>query len=296
MSSYVDLHCHSTASDGTLSPTEVVRMAKRSDLCGLALTDHDTIAGVAEAAAEAQRLGITFLPGIEISCIFPRPGTLHLLGYGIDSASPALHEMTRRLVAGRAQRNTRIIGRLNELGIDISEADVRATAPAGSAAVIGRPHIAMALIAKGYVNNTAEAFKTYLGQGGRVYVDKEQLTPEEALDLVRASGGLPVLAHPVQLRRQNDDELLAVIKSLTDKGLAGIEVIHSDHTAAMTDKFSTWADELNLLKTGGSDFHGTPKQHIKLGYAGRRRIPRSMMDGLIERLSAVGKLGETRVG
>jgi hypothetical protein len=296
MSSYVDLHCHSTASDGTLSPTEVVRLAKRSDLWGLSLTDHDTIGGIAEAAAEAQRLGITFLPGIEISCIFPRPGTLHLLGYGIDPASPALAEMTCRLVAGRAQRNTRIIGKLNELGIDISEADVRATAPAGDAAVIGRPHIAMALVKKGIVNNTSEAFKTYLGQGGRVYVDKEQITPEEALDLVRASGGLPVLAHPVQLRRPGDDELLTVIKYLAQHGLAGIEVIHSDHTAAMTEKFAAWADELNLLKTGGSDFHGTPKMHIKLGYAGRRRIPRSMMDDLFDRLSSVPRVGQARVG
>src|SRR5689334_14747159 len=189
---YVDLHCHSTASDGTMSPAEVVRLAKDSGLSGLALTDHDTTAGCAEAEAEARRVGIDFLCGIEISCHYPRPGTMHLLGYGIDPQSPPLRELTSTLIEGRDRRNEEMVRRLNEIGIPISLQDVRNEA---GGEVIGRPHIAAALVRRGIVSNTGEAFRHYLGAGGSVWVDKEQLSSRQAIEMIHEAGGLAALAH-----------------------------------------------------------------------------------------------------
>jgi predicted metal-dependent phosphoesterase TrpH len=280
MTPSVDLHCHSTASDGTLSPEEVVRLAKQIGLTGLALTDHDTVAGIPAAANEARKLGIDFLPGIEISCEYPRPGTMHLLGYGIDPQNPTLTDLTRTLVGGRDARNLQIIDRLNQLGIPITLKEIQDLAGGD---VIGRPHFAEALVRRGVVSNTAEAFNVYLGQGGRVYVDKEQLTARRAIEMILESGGLPVLAHPSQLKKENNAQLENVIKELVDFGLAGVEVIHRDHRDSLIDLLSDLAERYNLLKTGGSDFHGGNKPHIQLGKAGGRSIPREYFDDLVER-------------
>ncbi len=284
-SQFIDLHCHSTASDGTLPPEEVVRLAHRSGLAGLSLTDHDTIAGIAPAAAEAAKIGLAFLPGIEISCTYPAPGTMHLLGYGVHPHSPVLTEMTRGLIAARDNRNPQIIHRLNELGVSITMAEVDAQA---GDAVVGRPHIAAVLLRKGYVSSIKNAFDKYLGQGASAYFDKERLSPKCAFELVQQSGGLVVLAHPIQLRTQNDSELDRVVKDLVDLGLDGIEVFHSDHDAAWVDKTNAIADRYNLLKTGGSDFHGTNKKDIQLGTANGRRIPKAFLDALLDRLAAKG--------
>jgi len=294
MAEYVDLHCHSTASDGTLPPAEVVRLAKQSGLVGLALTDHDTIGGVEEAAAEAQRLGLTFLVGIEISCEYPAPGTMHILGYGVDPQSPTLRDLTRRLLEGRDNRNPRIIQKLNELGVSITMREVEEEARTGAVdktKPIGRPHIAAVLVRKGYVSSIKQAFDKYLAQGGAAYFDKERLTMREAMDLIRQSGGMPVLAHPVQLRTENDAQLERVVKDLVDLGLVGLEVIHSDHDAGLAEKYSRLADRYGLLKTGGSDFHGTNKKDIRLGLANGRRIPREFLDRLLERHRELRRAG-----
>ncbi|HEX4054851.1 MAG TPA: PHP domain-containing protein [Tepidisphaeraceae bacterium] len=274
---FVDLHCHSTASDGTLSPTDVVRLAVERDLSALALTDHDTIAGVAEAAAEARKVGIDFVPGIEISAEYPHPGTMHLLGYGVDPQSPTLRDLTKQLIAGRDDRNPRIIAKLRGLGVSITMDEVEAEAGGN---VIGRPHIAAILARKGYVSSIKQAFDKYLAPGGLAYFDKERLSPKKAIRMILECGGLPVLAHPVQLRYQNDAQLERVVKDLIDMGLAGMEVIHSDHTAAMVEQYTALADRFGLIKTGGSDFHGTNKQ-IDLGTAAGRRIPRRFFDDLL---------------
>jgi predicted metal-dependent phosphoesterase TrpH len=279
-SGYVDLHCHSTASDGTRSPTDIVRLAKDSGLSALALTDHDTGAGVAEAASAAESLGIDFLPGIEISCEYPHPGTMHLLGYGIDPENPVLRDLTARLIAGRNNRNPRIVARLNELGVSISMDEVESEA---GGTVVGRPHIAAILVRKGYVNSIKHAFDKFLGTTGLAYFDKERLTSRQAMELVRQSGGLPVLAHPIQLRTTNDAELTRVVKDLVDLGLVGLEVIHSDHDRSMVERYGTLADKYKLLKTGGSDFHGANKKDISLGLANGRRVPRAWFDALRER-------------
>jgi predicted metal-dependent phosphoesterase TrpH len=280
--SFVDLHCHSTASDGTLSPTEVVQLAKRSGLTALALTDHDTIAGCAEAAAAAKEIGIDFLPGIEISAEFPHPGTMHILGYGVDPKSETLSKLTDTLIAGRDNRNPRIIAKLQELGLKITMEEVEQEA---GGQVVGRPHIAAILLRKGYVKTIKDAFNKYLAQGAPAYFDKERLTPKQALQMIRDSGGLPVLAHAIQLRTENDAQLERIIKDLLDLGLVGIEVYHSDHNDDWIAKCEHFAKKYNLLKTGGSDFHGTNKTHIKLGDARGHQVPRVLFDDLVARAS-----------
>ncbi len=278
---YVDLHCHSTASDGTFPAREVVRLAKSSGLVGLALTDHDTVAGIDDAQDEAQQLGLQFVAGIEISCTYPAPGTLHMLGYGVDPGSPVLREMMRQLIDARDNRNPRIIAKLNDLGVAINMDELNSEAGAG---VVGRPHIAAILHRKGYVSSIKQAFDKYLGLGAPAYFDKERLPPQRALELIDRSGGVAVLAHPIQLRATNDAELDRAVKDLVDQGLAGIETIHSDHDQAMIEKCTRLAERYDLLQTGGSDFHGTNKKNIGLGSANGRRIPREMMDRLMERL------------
>lgn len=292
MTNFVDLHSHSTASDGTLAPAEVVRLAVRNGLCGLALTDHDTIGGIAEAAAEAKSAGITFLSGIEISAEYPHPGTLHILGYGVDPNSACLRDLTRQLLEGRDNRNPKIIARLRELGVAITMEEVEQearTAEAekeGKKKPVGRPHIAAILLRKGYVSSMKQAFDKYLAPGGLAYFDKERLTPEQALRMIHESGGLPVLAHPVQLRTADDAQLLGVIEELKGMGLAGLEVIHSDHDAALVEKYSQYAERFGLLKTGGSDFHGSNKKDIDLGTANGRKVPREWMDALLARIGS----------
>jgi len=280
MPEYVDLHCHSTASDGTLAPAAVVQLAKDSGLVGLSLTDHDTVAGIPEARDAANKLGIIFLPGIEISCTYPPPGTMHLLGYGIDPESAVLREMTRQLIEARDNRNPKIIAKLNDLGVAITIEEVEQEA---QGEVIGRPHIAAVLARKGYVSSIKQAFEKYLGQGAAAYFDKERMSPAKAIGLIRDSGGIAVLAHPIQLRTNNDAELARVVKDLLDLGLEGIETIHSDHDAALVEKYSDLARRFSLLPTGGSDFHGRNKQDIHLGRAAGRRIDRVFMDNLLER-------------
>ena len=288
MSQYVDLHCHSTASDGTLAPAEVVRLARDSGLAGLALTDHDTVGGVAEAEAEAGRLGLAFLTGIEISCEYPHPGTMHILGYGVDPQNPALRDLTAALLAGRDDRNPKIIKRLQELGVAISMQEVEAEA---GGTVIGRPHIAAILLRKGYVGSIKSAFNEYLAPGGKAYFDKERLSMSEAMRRIQQSGGMPVLAHPVQLRTTNDAELERVVKDLADLGLVGLETIHSDHDAALVEKYTRLADRFGLLKTGGSDFHGTNKHNISLGNANGRQIPFEFMEALLKRRQELRRAG-----
>jgi len=286
-SSFVDLHCHSTASDGTLAPAEVVRLAKEVGLTGLALTDHDTIGGIAEARGEADRLGIDFIAGIEISAEFPHPGTLHLLGYGVDPESAVLKEMTGKLIEGRDTRNPKIVQRLQELGVAITmeEVEKEAGKDVDTRSVVGRPHIAAILQRKGYVSSIKQAFDKYLAPGGLAYFDKERLSPRRALEMIRESRGLSVLAHPVQLRTENDAQLERIVKDLIDLGLRGMEVIHSDHDAATVEKLTRLADRYSLLKTGGSDFHGSNKKNIQLGLANGRRIQREYFDKLAAALS-----------
>ena len=287
MNSWVDLHTHSTASDGTLTPRQLVDSASESGLCGLALTDHDTGNGLAEAQNRAAGIGLRFVPGIEISAEYPHPGTLHILGYFIDPHSPALEEMSRILLEGRNARNPRIVKRLNELGCPVTMEQVFEIAnrgvPEGRAVVVGRPHIAQALVEANCVATGKQAFDIYLGVTGSAYFDKERLTPRAALDCIHRSGGVAVLAHPVQLRTGNHAELQHVVGNLKDMGLDGIEAWHSDHRPRESELFLEIARRYSLVPTGGSDFHGANKPDIKLGW-GRNavRVPTAVLDRLEE--------------
>lgn len=262
---------------------ELIDQAKQNGLSAIALTDHDTIGGVFEAASRAKEVGIDFLSGIEISAESPTPaGTLHILGYGIDPTNDVLKDLTQTLRSGRDIRNPRIIARLNELGIPITLKEVESVAGEG---VVGRPHIATVLVKKGIVRSIQEAFDRYLGQGGLAYFDKELLTSRQAIEQIRSAGGVAVLAHPVQLRTTNDAELERIIKDLVDQGLQGIEVFHSDHTDSNVRVYLDFARRYGLICTGGSDFHGRNKPGIFLGRAGEYRVPREWYETLVSAVS-----------
>ncbi len=276
----IDLHCHSTASDGTMSPRDVIALGKEIGLSAMSLTDHDTIGGIADAAAQAAESGIDFLPGIEISAKFPEPGTLHILGYGIDPSNDELTKLTKELRGGRDDRNERIVKKLQSLGIDIQLQEVLALAQG----TVGRPHIAQVLVNKHVVSHVQEAFKKYLGQGGLAYEDKERFTAREAIAMIHAAGGVAICAHPVQLRLQNFARMRQVLKDLVDLGLDGVEVIHSDHRPLDVKFLDSFATQYKLLKTGGSDFHGSMKSKVRLGMARQRPIPRAYFDAILARL------------
>ena len=279
--SFIDLHCHSTASDGSLAPADVVRLAKSAGVSAISLTDHDTVQGNREAAQEAARLGIDFITGIEISCEFRQPGTMHLLGYGIDPESTVLAELSRELVGNRNDRNPRMVRLLNDLNVSVTMNEWEQEA---GGTIVGRPHLAAILVRKGYVSSVKHAFDKYLGQGGLAYFDKEVIPPRRAVEMIIASGGVAVLAHPSQLRCGNDAELVTTIKNLVDMGLGGVEVMHSDHDDAMVARLAKIADRFDLLKTGGSDFHGHSKKHIDFGWSRGQRVPRNFFDALEARL------------
>ena len=280
MSQFVDLHCHSTASDGSLRPREVVRLAQRAGLSGLSLTDHDTIDGLAEAAEECARLGIAFVPGVEISCRWPFPGTLHILGYCFDPQSAAITRLCRRLVEARRQRNPRMVSRLRELGVDITMEELAAEA---GGQIVGRPHMAAILVRKGYAGSIPHAFEKYLGPGRPAYFPKETVEPREGIGAITEGGGVAVLAHPTQLKTKSTGDLERILRDLMEMGLQGIEVMHCDHSRRDAEIMNGLARRLGLLRTGGSDFHGNNKEGSALGWAGDLRVPRAFMEELLTR-------------
>jgi len=244
--SHIDLHVHSTASDGGLSPTEVVAEAKKNNVTLLALADHDTTDGVAESQAAARGTSVQIIPAVELS-VGSGPREIHVLGYFLDIENQPLQKALNRLRSARDTRNERIIERLSELGAPIDLARVRAIAGDGS---VGRPHIATALVEAGHVGSIGEAFRRYLARGKPGYAGRERLSPAEAADLIRSAGGIPVLAHPAKLGGR------MAIESLLDEGMEGVEAYHSDHTERDVALLLQIAEERGLLVTGGTDSHG----------------------------------------
>lgn len=255
-----DLHLHSTASDGADSPTRIVELASEAGLAGIALTDHDTLAGISEAQDVAGRLGIDFIPGVELSV--DHDGTkMHVLVYGIEPHPGPLQDELAGLLAGRAERNRRIVAALTDLGYDITLADVEDQAGGPS---IGRPHIADALVAKGYLTSRDEAFNELLHDGGAVYFPRPRLTATEAIELGLASGGVTVIAHPktIQLR---SDAFTRMFEELASIGLGGIEAHHPMHDLPLRAHLAELARSLSLIATGGSDYHGMTKREFRIG-------------------------------
>jgi predicted metal-dependent phosphoesterase TrpH len=243
----IDLHTHSTASDGMLSPAEVVRAARDLELTTLALTDHDTTDGVAEAQAAGRELGVEVIAGVEINSE-GEYGDVHLLGYFVDPAHAPLQDKLLSIRDARVGRAKGMLKKLAEMGMPV-EWD-RVMAIAGDASSIARPHIARALLEAGHVASTQEAFDKYIDNNGPAYVNRLRLTPQETIDVIHSAGGLIVLAHPSRAR------LVGLIPMLHDLGLDGIEVYYPEHTREEVAMLERIAVERGLLMTGGSDFHG----------------------------------------
>lgn len=257
----IDLHVHSNASDGTYAPAEVVRLAKEGGLRALALTDHDTIDGLAEAVAAGPRYGVEVIPGVEVSARFSG-GSMHILGLDINFSNGHLNERLAVLKRARAERNPQIIAKLNALGIKITLKQVEKLSGQGQ---MGRPHIARALMEAGYVRSIQEAFDLYLRYDGQAYVPKFRFPPAEAIAMIREVQGVPVLAHPFTLNLGSAAALKNTLEELMALGLAGVEVIYSEHTPEQEALYLRLAGELGLLVTGGSDFHGDNKPEVSLG-------------------------------
>lgn len=270
-----DLHSHSTASDGVQSPAENVKLAKMAGLSAMAVTDHDTVDGVAEALKEGQRQGIEVIPGIEISTV-NKGQDIHVLGYFIDIHNESFLNKLMDLRRVRDKRNEMIIERLQQLNIPITVEEVYAK-KTGDRKNIGRPHIAEVLMDKGYVESMEEAFELYLGKEGKAYANPPRITPFEAFEIIRQAGGVPVLAHPGLYR---DDEM--VLDLITKHGLQAIEVYHPDHNEDQEAHYGKMADTYGLLKTAGSDFHGARNGHIFHAPIGTKTIHLSVIHQLHE--------------
>ncbi|MCB9554386.1 MAG: PHP domain-containing protein [Myxococcales bacterium] len=251
----IDLHMHSNWSDGTLTPAALVAAAARRGVRTIALTDHDTTAGVAEARAAGSARGVSIIAGIEISAWLDRE--IHVLGYFVDPDDPALTAATRRQSEARVRRVEAICERLAALGVVLDPAPIIASAHGN----VGRPHIARALVAAGHVATTSEAFDRYIGNGGPAAVVVERLPAEDAIALIHAAGGVAVLAHP------GVEQLEEHIPALAAAGLDGLEVDHPAHGRNVADRLRTLASKNRLVPTGGSDFH-RPEGAIAIGHYG----------------------------
>src|SRR5438270_6270127 len=249
MPNYVDLHTHSTASDGIYSPTELLHRAKDAGLHVLALTDHDSTGGLAEAAQAASKLDIDFIPGIEINTDVSG-GEVHVLGYFLEYERPAFQAILRVLRDARERRGQRMVELLNEQGINISWERVRQIAQGA----VGRPHVAKALLEAGYVQSIGEAFDKYIGTGCFAYVPRYRLTPEDAVRLIASANGLPVMAHPYDL--PGLDELRNWLPGLCEAGMAGLETYYGPYTPEQEQVLRALDGEYGLIPTGGSGFHG----------------------------------------
>jgi len=266
--SRIDLHIHSSASDGSLRPAEVVRFAKKNGLQVIALTDHDTTSGLQEALEEGRKQGIEVIPGIELS-IEMKGGTFHLLGYGIKETEE-LQSSLRRFIEGREVRNKKILHKLEKLGMKIDYQELIDAVPG---VVPGRPHIARLMLEKGYVNSYQEAFENYLKKGAVAYQDRFRMKDKEGIGLIIDSGGIPVLAHPFSLKMEKE-KFEDYLNTLIQYGLKGIEAYYTKHTKEQQKYYLKIAKEYRLLVTGGSDFHGDSKPRIMIGKGyGELEIP-----------------------
>jgi hypothetical protein len=257
----------------------VVGLAHQAKVTALAITDHDITSGIPEAIAAGEEHGIEVIPGVEISSIMGG-SELHILGYFLDWQDRLLNERFKSLRDSRHRRNPEIVDRLQNLGIDITYDEVRALAGSDS---VGRPHIARALMDKGVVTSAKEAFDRFLGDGKPAYVPRELPSPAEAIHWIKAARGLAVLAHPtwVKLKEQTLAELVCGLKA---EGLDGVEVYYSTHAARQTREYLSLAQQLGLLVTGGSDFHGLTKPDIEVGIGkGSLHIPATLLPKMKEK-------------
>jgi 3',5'-nucleoside bisphosphate phosphatase len=286
LSGLIDLHSHTNASDGSYSPAELVELASSLRLDGLSIADHDTFAGYEAALPLASAAGLDLLCGIELSSRYYLPPngahrTLHLLAYfPAGPPSETFGRWLKDLQEDRRDRNRRLVAALQSRGIDISLEEVENL----GRSIAGRPHFARLLVQKGHARNAEEAFRLYLGENAPTYVERESPTTQQAIGLVAEGGGVPVVAHPVRLSISDPGLERKVLEELKASGLGGLEVYHSDHSAALQSYYLRLAEELDLLPTGGSDFHGDAKPGVQLGRGIKDniRVPRRFLDRLRE--------------
>lgn len=273
---YIDLHVHSTASDGTLTPAQVIQLAARQGLSAVALTDHDTAAGIDEAREEAKKVGIQFIPGIELSCVYHEK-EIHILGLFINKDDAAFSKEMEKLLSVRSQRNEKMIQLFQSDGFFFTKEDLQKGNPD---TVITRAHFARVLTEKGYTSSMEQAFKQYLQYGGKYCMRKEKITPRQVMKILTDNNAFACLAHIMQykLSWEENKELISFLTSL---GLEGLEIYHSSHNKNQILNLQQIARDYHLLPTGGSDFHGTNKPDIQIG-TGRGNLHISY--GLLENI------------
>jgi len=278
---YADLHTHTKASDGMESPAANVRLAAAAGLAAVAVTDHDTVAGVEEALAEGKRLGIEVVPGVEISTLSGGQD-IHVLGYFIRTDDPVFLERLERLRKTRDLRNELMLEKLRSLGVKITIEEVLETRMREHRPdeTVGRPHIADVLMKKGYAASLEDAFAKYLGKQGAAYVNPPRISPEEAIQWIHEAGGAAVLAHPGLYK---DDPL---VETLISSGLDGIEAYHSDHSPEEGEKYRALAERHGLIVTAGSDFHGERNGKVFHAPLGSRKVDVKVIDQLRQALGA----------
>lgn len=271
-----DLHSHTQASDGMNTPSENVQLAYERGLGALAITDHDTVAGIEEALQAGERLNIIVIPGVEISTM--AGGTdIHVLGYYVDHRDPVFLERLAALRRTREKRNEKILAKLRELGIELTMKEVIAVLgrPLEPDESIGRPHIADALVHKGHALDLRDAFDRYLAQGAAAYAPQPRIHPKEACEWIREAGGVPVLAHP---GLYGDDALVRTV--IEESGFKGIEVYHSDHGVSEEERYLAMAEEYGFIVTAGSDYHGQRQGQVFHGDIGSRQVSTQVLDRL----------------
>lgn len=272
----VDLHLHSVYSDGSDTPEEIAGRAHAIGLTGIALTDHDTLEGVSRAAAAASARALRFIGGTELSVLW-HDQSMHLLVYFLDPTPGPLQDRLSELRAARSRRNDQIVDRLQQLGLDISIDEVQREAATG---VVGRPHFAAVLIEKGYVETVANAFDKYLAAGRPAYVPRTRLAAGEAIGLSRESSAVPVIAHPHTLNLRAE-QFASGFRELVSLGLGGIEAYYGEYSPEMRARIATICDDLGIVATGGSDYHGKYKPRLQVGVGrGDLRVPDEVFDRL----------------
>lgn len=271
----VDLHCHSDRSDGTDSVRSLVTKACEKGIKILSITDHDTVTAQSDARIIAESKGMTYVNGVEISC--DHNETLDILGYGYDLNLDYLERTLSRLRDMRDDRNGQILRKLRELGISLDERELEENFPGES---LGRPHIANLLTKKGYVSSMEEAFRLYIGRGAAAFVEKGKLEIGRSIELIISGGGVPVLAHPISLKLDLH-ELKDMIRKLKNLGLEGIEVFYKEYDQDLKKELLTIAREMDLIPTGGSDYHGEHKAHLDLGI----ELPDELASNFLEYLN-----------
>ena len=277
----IDLHTHSNCSDGSMTPRELVKHAASRGVSAIALSDHDTVAGIDEAIEAGKEYGVEIVPAIEFSV--QSATETHILGFYIDHKSEILTEALKKINAVRWQRTVNTCENLQKLGFDVTMDEALAIAPSG---LIGRAHFARILMEKGYVASVKEGFEKYLANGRPAYDGTQALTAKEAVELINSIGGVAFVAHP-HLIRLDDKELRSFLLSLKESGLTGIEGYYNEYTHEMQDYFQELAKELGLEICGGTDFHARMKPHIEIGIGqGNMQIPYEVLENIKNIVSA----------